>query len=536
LLRKWGVLIAGGIVLLLLAFGIGRLVMSGNGRADDRAEAETHEAEAPPPPDGAVDTDSAPDTTEDETSDATNNATSNPKQGSSASESGEEGTDSVDGALDADGSAVGADPTEPASVDDPISDPDESSALPDAEPTVDDVPVDDTPFDASPAGPPFESAVIPPIVLPEDPTGGRPAPTQVDVSTRLRDPITGFEFPEISLKAFLEFVSDFSTIPITLDPDSMRRAGVTPDVTVSVLAQETTVDTMLANVLGKHRLAYRELPGHLRVVNDDTALSRVRLDVADLVADNATTLTDVADAIRDVAGRGTWKENGGQAELEVANGAIVLIHDGSGIFAAVELCERLRTARGLPLRSKRHPSSFFHTETRSSQAAAALATTIESNFNRPTPLRRILKHLEDQAHVKILVDWQELAAAHWARPAETKLSVDDVPLAETLDTLLGPMDLAYRVVDGTTLQITTPHALHGHTELELYPVHDLLRRGYRAEELVKRLQQALGAGMFVDPESAATLRFDAASKHLVVRLQQSYQRQLEALLARWRAG
>jgi hypothetical protein len=158
------------------------------------------------------------------------------------------------------------------------------------------------------------------------------------------------------------------------------------------------------------------------------------------------------------------------------------------------------------------------------------------NFSQPTPLVQILSRVTSSTGGAILADWEALAEAHWAPPAETTLSADEMPLEEALREMLRPMGLTYRVVGPQTLQITTPWALHTYTEMELYPVEDLIGQRVSGKQIVQRLQGALGAGLFQGPDAIGSIQFDAPSNHLIVCLPQPHQRRLETVLATWRSG
>jgi hypothetical protein len=380
--------------------------------------------------------------------------------------------------------------------------------------------------------------MIPSADLPTDPTGDRPAPPTVDVEARLSDPIPLIEYRSTPLKKLLEDISQFSTIPITLDPDSLLQAGIKPDRPVAVREQDTTVRRVLANVLGSCRLTFRVNAGHLRVVqegSEDDDVRRVRLDVVDLVGDDPQALAGLAKMVRVAIGQEGWRETGGKGELSVDESSIVLTHTNASIFQALELCERLRVARGLPLRSRYDPK-LFQTSTRTTRAGELLGTPIRMNFGQPTPLIQILSRITSSTGGEILVDWEALAAAHWAPPAETTMTADDEPLEDALDEMLSPMGLTYRIVGPQTLQITTPWALQAHTEMELYPVEDLVGRRLSGKQLEQYLRRALGAGLFQGADAIGSIQFDPSTNHLIVCLPQPHQRRLEATLAALRSG
>jgi hypothetical protein len=201
----------------------------------------------------------------------------------------------------------------------------------------------------------------------------------------------------------------------------------------------------------------------------------------------------------------------------------------------IVLTEKLRTARGLARSPSPLDPAIFALASRSQQAQGKLATPITLSFNQPTPIMRILKLLEEAGGVRIVVDWRDLAAAGWNPDGETTLSIETQPLSSALTALLGPMDLAWRVVDGQTLQVLRPETLASRCELELYKVADLLKNDPAGESLVALVRQALGEDAFQDAGGPGELRCDAAGGCLIASLPQPQQQQLEALLARWQS-
>jgi hypothetical protein len=97
------------------------------------------------------------------------------------------------------------------------------------------------------------------------------------------------------------------------------------------------------------------------------------------------------------------------------------------------------------------------------------------------------------------------------------------------------MDLAYRVIDDTTIQITSPAAVEERLDVEFYPITDLLDSAAEAssQKLIDRINEAIQAAGR-DGETAV-LHIDRPSKHLIAALPQPDQRWLAELLARWQA-
>ena len=93
------------------------------------------------------------------------------------------------------------------------------------------------------------------------------------------------------------------------------------------------------------------------------------------------------------------------------------------------------------------------------------------------------------------------------------------------------MDLAYRVVDGRTIQIVSPQYLAEHLELELHPAKELVAGQEQIEPLLARIRASLSEGA---AEPLGQFWLDPESKCLVAMLPQPKQQLLTKLLAEWR--
>ena len=113
------------------------------------------------------------------------------------------------------------------------------------------------------------------------------------------------------------------------------------------------------------------------------------MDVSDLVNSDADALAELTETIRTVVGSGTWREAGGPGEMAVADDVVTLTHYEGAILTSLELCERFRVARGLPLGSRCSPR-LFQSASRSARAAPLLSRPVSMNFSLPTPLADIL--------------------------------------------------------------------------------------------------------------------------------------------------
>lgn len=363
----------------------------------------------------------------------------------------------------------------------------------------------------------------------------RPAPRAVDVPTRLADPIEAIEFAGIPLTDFLTFVSDLSTIPITIEPEALAWRRLTPRTPVSVRQSKTTVEAALNAGLAPLGLGFVADDGHLRVTTvsgRDHPLRRITHPVGDLTGGDAKQLEELAGLIERLVAPESWKSAGGAGSLSAADGELSIEQSEGVHYRVIAFCESLRSARGLAPRTK-FEQTLFQPQTQQKAARTKLATSISLNYRHPTELTTILDNFGKVTGFAILVDWRAAGEAGWPPGAKGSVVADKTPLNDALHSLLTPMDLTYRVVDGATLEITTPERLRSRLETEFYPVGDILAGKFTSATLLEQIRSEFGADRFGEGKGA--LYLDPQSQHLIVALPQPQQLELAALLGDWRS-
>jgi hypothetical protein len=391
---------------------------------------------------------------------------------------------------------------------------------------------EDDPPEASQTAP--AAAPAPADSVAERPALPRPPPRSVDVARRLADPLAGIETPGTPLADFLDRISDLTNIPITLEPDWLAFAPATPKSPIVIQAANTTVGDALTKALQPLRLAAVSTGDQLVVgLAQPQPAATIQVKAQDLAA-SEDELNELAQMLKVLIEPGLWAgDDGGTITVDAAAGVLLVTHQ-KFVQAQVHLvCEKLRTARGRPNILKLDPA-LFQLQSRWARAQAKLQMPVSLNFSQPTRLVTVLDQLADAADLRILVDWRDVATLGWNPDADATLVAEKQPLAEALDTLLNPLELTWRVIDGSTLQVVTPTRLDQRHEVELYPAADLLEGDAAGEALVTKLQAALGPALFQDGGGSGELRLDVASKCLIAALPQPKQRELEALLAKWR--
>lgn len=362
----------------------------------------------------------------------------------------------------------------------------------------------------------------------------RPASRTINLTARLADPITAIEFSEMPLQDFFQFVTTYSTIPVTLDPEVLVWLHLTPNTPVTLKLTNTTVANLLDSAISKLGLVAVPVDDQLIVTRkavNDGAIRKVQRKVEDLIGAAGSDAELLQSQLRKLVAPESWSERGGKGTMQIENGSLVLEQTDQVLIELSALLERLRIARGLPKTSK-FEERIFQPKSRTARSAGNLQKSVTLNYSRPNSFSRIVRRLAQEAGVSILIDWHAIAAAGWNPDAETTLSVNGQPLSLALNTLLQPMDLGYRIVDETTFQITTPAALNSVADVEFYPVGDIVSGGMDPESLMKKVRESLPPETFNERDAA--LEFDAPSRCLLVRLPQSQQQSLEKLLGDWK--
>jgi predicted RNA-binding Zn-ribbon protein involved in translation (DUF1610 family) len=389
---------------------------------------------------------------------------------------------------------------------------------------------------AKPATPPMDPMEQ---ETPAKPVAPRPDPRTVDVPARLADPLASLETEGTPLADFLQVMSDLSTIPITLEPDALPLAQANATSPVVLKLSNTTVGAALTAGLSRLGLEHVPTEGQLIVRLIEPAEMKVLIyPHKDLTGGDSAAATDLAELIQAVVDPPSWTLGDAGATIEVED-SLKIKQRRANHAQIFLLCEKLRTARKLQYASK-YPPALFQLDSRTKQATAKLKTPVSLNLHQPTPLLKILRQLEEavapagQANrsppLRILVDWRDIAAGGWNPDAEATLVVEKDSLALALQKLLEPMDLAWRVVDGQTVQVVSPQTLANRCELELFPAGDLVKDDPSGQRLIAAIRETLGEALFRDQGGPCELRFEPAAQCVVASLPQPKQQELEVFL------
>ncbi len=399
-----------------------------------------------------------------------------------------------------------------------------------------------------PAGKPTEPSLQQPDVftapnktparsIPQAPAT-RPTIQPNEVRAQLAEKIPEFSLQDVPLIKAVELLTSLSTVPISLDPEAIQQLGVTPRDPVRMKMTDATLSEILEALASSRGLLPVVENGQVLLTTPlplREKLQPVRYTVSDLTHRDKAAIDRLADMVQTLVAPDTWQRNGGRGTLRADRDALIVTQISPVHSQVVVFCEKLRSARGLPLRSRGGHQRFKLT-TRRGQALPILRRPVTANFYEPAPLAEILDYLGELGKATFLIDRPALHSAGLNSKSLATVSVEKQPLDVALEKLLRPLGLVYRVVDARTLQITTYKADIARLELEFYPVEHLLQDSTSARDLIERIKGRIAGTTWNDAGGPGVIHFDGPSKCLIVLQSQPVQVAVERLLAQKPAG
>lgn len=321
------------------------------------------------------------------------------------------------------------------------------------------------------------------------------------------DPLLAVVVPRIDLKdmplvAAVDFFSELTGTPITLSPQALSRAGISPSSDVSFQATDAPIGSVLSEGIAPRRLQTETRGPHVivtRVGYDEPRATIHRL--SDLADDDPEALTELLAAVGPPAARGQAINESGQLQLDARRGE----H-----FDLLILCERLRAARGVALQTK-YPRRLASRGPALGGLWPTLSRRTTFSFVEPTPFREIVRHIERVTQWTVLVDWVSLTDGAAMGPRSTlTAATTNRPWREALDGLLTPLGLAWAPIDEQTIWIASQSQIDAEAPTDFYPTSQRLGRA----AIERLIRQQPDADAFYDEPSRRLIVRGGADAHL----------------------
>jgi hypothetical protein len=361
-----------------------------------------------------------------------------------------------------------------------------------------------------------------------------PLPT-IDVPARLNDTIAKLDYAKAPLVDFLNILSSYSSVPITLDVDALVEAGIRVDAPVTVRVTKTTVGQALDAALVMHKLQYHVADQGIVVTTAEpgTASPPVRREISELVGNDAGAAERMATLVKRFVEPTSWQTQRTSTSIRADGPALVIVQTPAVVRKIDAFLAALKAARRDPVGAAVAPPPAL--ETRHAMARTALGKKIRLNYTTPTPLAKIVARLAESAKLRIVVDWQALAAENIGPATTARMVANDVTVEAAFASLVGPLELAVRVVDARTVEITSQDELAGNPELAAFPLADLAADAKVLTSIAEKLTAQFGPPASLAADAAENVDtgiawyLDEPSKTLFIRAPQDSIVQLAAV-------
>jgi hypothetical protein len=373
----------------------------------------------------------------------------------------------------------------------------------------------------------------------DDPEAAQPTVSSpIDVAARLEDPLETIEFRRILLVDFCDFLSNFSTIPITLDVDAMATVGVAPDEPLlGIRKSHTTVGELLSSVLAEHRLIY-EIQGQQLLVTAAIVPPVVgKYDVSELLKADKGAAAQLPALVARFVSPNSWEATGGKGKISLSDdGKLIVEHSPAVQRRVCTFIERLRVARGFTPKTAPANSDLV-LKTKYGRVKERLQKSpITATYGIETPLCEVLDWLGRATGTRILIDGVSLTQVERTARSPVTLIADKQPLDEALTSLLDPLDLTFRVIDEKTLQVYAKKPLGERYEFEIHPVRELVDGATKPDKILSVIHEKIDPKSWSEAGGPGVIEYDAASKSLLVLQSATAQIRLEKMLDKSRAG
>ncbi len=351
--------------------------------------------------------------------------------------------------------------------------------------------------------------------------------TRAEVDQRLALRLERLEWEQISLLRAVELLSQMAAVPVSLDPSALESRSLSPFEPIRVSVAKRTLGDALDAAAEQCRLsAVRGDHGVWITLPDDER--RTLRDWEHSVADLAGAI-DLPKLIERFVAPESWEKQGGRGTLRFDAGTLRARQTADVWRQTVYFVERLRAARGRPLKTEIDPQ-LLPLQTRRQRAAEALQRPVTANF-RDAPLAEIIAYLEEAAQTALLLDGPALAEAGRSPADSASLAVAKAPLAEALEALLRPLGLTVVPLDAEVLQISTPRASAARMHVEFYRANRPLNRPDELGQLLGRIKREAAPTTWSEMGGSAAIFFDQPSGCFIVLQSPAAHAAIERILA-----
>ncbi|MDA0657600.1 MAG: hypothetical protein O2931_11745 [Planctomycetota bacterium] len=314
--------------------------------------------------------------------------------------------------------------------------------------------------------------------------------------------IQSFDSTDRSLMQVLQSFARLANAGIQIEPDSLLITPVELQKPVSHVTQNTTLESLLREVLAAKKLTFEVQPGYVRVYamgGNEQGIQRKEYSVSDLSPAGEGDVKWIHEQIRRFVHPNSWVARNDSAR-SVVKGDILVIDQTPEIHGQIiRFLDRMRLARGIPRQGGDSTEGITLENSRVQAEATWLQQPIELAVRQPTQISELLFRLAQKAEVGILIDWQNLAR-NTAFAEMSSVYAPGTPLSEVLRGLL-PQGIDYRVIDGRMIQITSADEVRLRGETTVFALPESMRQ-VPASQIEQQALRLIAETMVPDSDQA----------------------------------
>ncbi len=294
-------------------------------------------------------------------------------------------------------------------------------------------------------------------------------------------------------------------MPVSLDADSIQSAGVALNPTIDVDQKdvdfETAIDAML-KPLGLNKSVFQ---GRGLVIHSASrgALIEQQHTLPNFPDDNELASKQFMSMIQSFFDPESWVRETDPATIDLQDSKLVVRNRDLVQQQIAELIKKINAA----IRLNKNPKD--------EQAQQRLITRwnrMKDRLQQPTGfqktldlrLNQLLELVNKNSGITVLVDWDSLMPNGWTPATMVPGNIEEANLESALREIARSMNLTLRVIDESTLELTTFERAAQVPDLEVYPFGKILAGPLNEDQALRLITETLGGQLPHRPFATST--------------------------------
>lgn len=357
----------------------------------------------------------------------------------------------------------------------------------------------------------------------------RPEQTQTNLAQALSNKLSGIQYDQIPLTAFLREMSPLVGAPFSLHVESMKAAEIDWNGSVSMMVKDEDLATSIDQCLAPLKLSMEVIDtGQVVILADGWSDLVERSYQPHRLSD--TTPAGHANFVRRIRrmfSKDAWTD---QTVIEMRGDQLFVKQVPQVHYQIDRLLTKLSAAQDLnESASNEDAAKVLETEWNSSETVRKSPTRFQPTLD--APLSEFVRNLEQKSNCTILVDWNSLSNEGWLPETLITGEFSEANLQDSLHQLSRALGCTYRAIDATTFEILTHREADARPELQVYAAKQIVQGAVKSDALMETLGRT-----FHRESNLVQVGYDEDSQSVVVIAPQDVQVLIEAVMKRLRKG